>query len=93
MSTTVKIQQKLGMDPFKKLNSQLKEAGLHLVHSDGKDQPDRKITQENVICKVKQVFNLGKKMEVVLDVDRAFKPEELRFQQFGDVFYLVRKGA
>jgi hypothetical protein len=93
MATTVKIQQKLGMDLFKKLNTQMKDAGLHLVHSDGKDQPDRKITQENVICKVKQVFSLGKKMEAVLDVDRSFKGDELRFQQFDDVFYLVRKGA
>jgi len=90
---TVMIQQKLGMDLFKKLSVQMKETGLHLVRSDGQDKPDRKITQENVICKVKQVFNLGKKMEVVLDDERCFKKDELRFQQFENVFYLVRKGA
>jgi hypothetical protein len=90
---TVKIQQKLGMDLFKKLSAQMKETGLHLVYSDGEDKPDRKITQENVICKVKQVFNLGKKMEAVLDSERSFKDYDLRFQQFDNVFYLVRKGT
>jgi hypothetical protein len=89
---TVKIQQKLGMDLFKKLNVQLKETGLHLVRSDGEDKPDRKITQDNVICKVKQVFHLGKKMEAVLDGDLALAGYELRVQQFDNVFYLVRKG-
>lgn len=90
---TVKIQQKLGLDVFKKLNAQLKETGLHVVRSDGEDKPDRKITQDNVICKVKHVFNLGKKMEAVLDVDQCFKNYEMRFQQFENVFYLVRKGG
>lgn len=90
--STVKIQQKLGMDLFKKLSIQMKETGLHLVCSDGEDKPDRKITQDNVICKVKQVFNLGKKMEAVLDVDMSLKGYDLRFQQFDNVFYLVRKG-
>jgi hypothetical protein len=89
---TVKIQQKLGMDLFKKLSAQMKETGLHLVRSDGEDKPDRKITQENVICKVKQVFNLGKKMEAVVDGDVVLSGYELRFQQFENVFYLVRKG-
>lgn len=90
---TVKIQQKLGMDLFKKLSAQMKETGLHLVRSDGEDKPDRKITQENVICKVKHVFNLGKKMEVVVDSDMSFANYDLRFQQFDNVFYLVRKGV
>lgn len=89
---TVKIQQKLGIDLFKKLSVQMKESGLHLVRSDGEDKPDRKITQDNVICKVKQVFSLGKKMEADLDTEQSFKGYDLRFQQFDNVFYLVRKG-
>jgi hypothetical protein len=85
------VQQKLGMDLFKKLNTQLKSGGVHIVSSDGKDLPDRQVTQENVICKIQQVFNLGKKMEVITQDDRCFKNDQLRFQQFQDVFYLVRK--
>jgi hypothetical protein len=88
----VMIQQKLGLDSFRKLTDQIKAEGVHVVTSDGRDMSTRAVLQPDVICKVQSAFNLGKKIDVLFDrQDVLTKGYEFHFTKFNDVFYLVRK--
>lgn len=93
----VKINQKMCMGTFKILMDQKKSGGLHVIREvNGK--PSAHAT--DVIGRVTNAFNLGKKIDVYLELygiqkePGGKKPIEgiFRFEQLGDVFYLVRKG-
>jgi len=63
----IKIHQKLGLDAFKQLQAQLKEKGFIEVVNHNPS-----IEYLSVGGYVKSVFNLGKKLEVVIEPPQAF---------------------
>lgn len=91
----VKINQKLNQPTFKTIMEQKKAGGLHVIR-----EVTGPVTQEDVIGRVTTAFNLGKKLDVHLELygiqkePGGKKPVEgnFRFEEIGAVFYLVRKG-
>lgn len=92
--SNVKFAQKLSADSFKRLVEQQKSpSGVHVVV--GIDPTNTPVTTDNVIGRVQGIYNLGKKLDVYLDLKgwngKSKIEGEFRFAQAGDVFYLVRK--
>lgn len=81
------IAQKLGLDNFKVLNSQFRATGVHIIR-----KPEQgPVAMEHVLGRLQSVFNLGKKLEVVIpDSVNHFSPDRLRFEKLDGVYYLVR---
>lgn len=90
----VKVVQKLSADTLRRLVDQQKTEGVHVVS--GIDPTVEQVTTQNVIGRVQGIYNLGKKLDVYLDLKHwtgKVKIEgEFHFVQAANVFYLVRKG-
>lgn len=88
----VKINQKMCSSVFKRMMEQRKSGGLHVIRD--VTTP----TKEDVIGRVTDAFNLGKKIDVFLELygiqkePGGKKPVAgvFRFAELGNVFYLVR---
>lgn len=92
--SNVKFAQKLSADSFKRLIEQQKTEGVHVVV--GIDPTVTPVSVDDVIGRVQGIYNLGKKLDVYLDLKgwngKSKIEGEFRFAQAGNVFYLVRKG-
>lgn len=92
--SNVKFAQKLSTESFKRLIEQQKSpSGVHVVA--GVDPTVSPVTTDDVIGRVQGIYNLGKKLDVFLDLKgwngKSKIEGEFRFAQAGEVFYLVRK--
>lgn len=93
--SNVKFAQKLSNESFKRLVEQQKTEGVHVVS--GIDPTTTPVSIDHVIGRVQGIYNLGKKLDVYLDLKgwngKSKIEGEFRFAQAGNVFYLVRKGS
>lgn len=81
------IAQKLGLDNFKVLNAQFRNTGVHVIRKPAQGP----VVMEHVLGRIQSVFNLGKKLEVVIpDTVNYLTPDQLRFEKLDGVYYLVR---
>lgn len=87
MAQKVKVQQKLGQAASHVLQDQLRTGVVHII--DG-SVTDRIVTEDRVVGKVENIFNLGQKIEVHI-TDHTDIKGRFRFEKIADVYYLVRK--
>lgn len=84
--SNLKIQQKLGQEAFATLTSQMRSGGVHVVAG----IKNQVVKSDNIIGKVKNVFNLGKKLDITLAA--VIDPKaEYRFEKIDNVYYLVQQ--
>lgn len=68
----IKVQQKLGLEDFKSLAAQIKGDGVQVIS--GKNPSIEYITGEDYLGKVSNAFNLGKKVEVLVEMKSPDTP-------------------
>lgn len=88
---TIKVLQKFSQEQFKAIISKIKEPGEGmLIVKDTKGNP---LSNEDILGKVHNAFNLGKKVEAQVVVAAEPKGEVFQylFTQLNGHYYLVRK--
>lgn len=70
---TIKVQQKLSQDDFKKLTAQIKSPGGVQIIT-GKNPSIEYITADDYLGKVSNAFNLGKKVEALVEMKSPDTP-------------------
>lgn len=69
---TIKVQQKLGLEDFKSLSAQIKGEGVQIITA--KNPSIEYITGDDYLGKVSNAFNLGKKVEVLVEMKSPDTP-------------------
>lgn len=86
---TIKVQQKLGQDEFKKLVAQIKGEGVSIVTNKNPSIEYR--TADDFLGKVNNAFNLGKKVEAHVEMKDPETPlTGYHFLNLSERWFLVQ---
>lgn len=85
-----KVKQKLGLDAFKVLSSQIKAGTVKIVTQASFNKLDKEPDQAYDV--VKDAFNLGNKIEVIVAPDACVNlGGNFAFEKHRDTYYLIMK--
>lgn len=83
----IKIKQKLGKDALATLQAQIKGKGVKVIVFN----KDGFVTTDDVLGKVTNVFDLGKKLDAFTDLDKKdHKAEGYTFTKIQNDYYLMQ---
>lgn len=85
----IKVQQKLAKPEWNDLYQQIRSGEVRIIKNTPQDVD---LSTDDVLGKVHNAFNLGRKIEVVVAMGVSdIKPKQLSFVKRGTVYYLMAK--